>query len=366
MAIPTLAIIGFILSLVILLFNHRNIYLSIFYFLLSLNGLFLYLIFISERTTFSAIFLVHAFPLFLLIGPVLWFYVRGEITNQLKLKPKDSWHLIPFILNTFQIIPYSIKPWSYKVLVANSVKTFNLNSIKALHLPFISFWGYFSFKSLFFFAYLIFCIYFLFNNLHKPDMIKAPWKGSWLKWFLSLNFVVNIISILVTIICYYYSKTSYPGTIAIIISSVFGTFLFLSTFLFPKILYGNLIKNEPQSNQLNVPTEIEITDFSKILQTYIDERKYLQTNFSKAMILSEVGISDRLFTYYFNEHLQSNFIQWRNKYRLDYSMELIAEGYLKNHTIESLAKIVGFQSRNSFTNSFKAQFGASPSAKINR
>jgi AraC-like DNA-binding protein len=366
MAIPTLAIIGFILSLVILLFNHRNIYLAIFYFLVSLNGLFLYLIFISDLATLSAIFLVHAFPLFLLIGPVLWFYVRGEITGQLSLKRKDSWHLIPFIINTIQIIPYSIKPWSYKLAVANSLKSFNVISAQALHIPFISFWGYFSIKGLLHFSYLIFCIYFLFVNLHKPNMIKGSWKGKWLKWFLSLNFIVNIISILVTIIGYYYSKTNFPGTLAIIISSIFGTFLFLSTFLFPKILYGNLVKNEPQSNQLNVPTEIEIADFNKILQNYIDDRKYLQTNFSKAMILSEVGISDRLFTYYFNDHLQSNFIQWRNKYRLDYSMELISEGYLKNHTIESLAKIVGFQSRNSFTNSFKAQFGASPSAKINR
>lgn len=367
MAIPTLAIIGFILSLVILLFNQRNIYLAIFYFLLSLNGLFLYLIFNSDLAILSAIFLVHAFPLFLLIGPVLWFYVRGEITGQLRLKRKDSWHLIPFIINTIQIIPYSIKPWSYKLAVANSLKSFNVISAQALHIPFISFWGYFSIKGLLHFSYLIFCIYFLFVNLHKPNMIKVPWKGKWLKWFLSLNFVLNITSILVTIVSYkYYSKTSYTGTIVIILSSIFGTFLFLSTFLFPKILYGNLVKNEPQSNQLNVPTEIEIADFNKILQKYIDERKYLQTNFSKAMILSEVGISDRLFTYYFNDHLQSNFIQWRNKYRLDYSMELISEGYLKNHTIESLAKIVGFQSRNSFTNSFKAQFGASPSAKINR
>ena len=366
MAIPTLAIIGFILSLVILLFNHRNIYLAIFYFLLSLNGLFLYLIFISDLATLSAIFLVHAFPLFLLIGPVLLFYVRGEITGQLSLKRKDILHLIPFIINTIQIIPYSIKPWSYKLAVANSLKSFNVISAQALHIPFISFWGYFSIKGLLYFSYLIFCIYFLFVNLQKPNMIKVPWKGKWLKWFLSLNFIVNIISILVTIIGYYYSKTNFPGTLAIIISSIFGTFLFLSTFLFPKILYGNLIKNEPQSNQLNVPTEIEIADFNKILQKYIDDRKYLQTNFSKAMILSEVGISDRLFTYYFNDHLQSNFIQWRNKYRLEYSMELISEGYLKNHTIESLAKIVGFQSRNSFTNSFKAQFGTSPSAKINR
>ena len=364
MALPTLAIIGFLISIIILLFNFRNIYLAIFYFLTSLNVLFLYLIFISDRATLSAIFLVHTFPLFLLIGPVLWFYVRGEITGQLRLKRRDSWHLIPFILNTIQIIPYSIKPWSYKLAVVYSFKTFNLISIQALHIPFISFRGYFSIRGLLFLAYLIYCFYFLFTNLIKPH--KVPLKGRWLKWFLYLNFVVNLISILVTIICMYYSKTSYRETLVIILSSIYGTFLFLSTFLFPKILYGNLIKNEPKSNQLNVPTEIEITDFNKILQKYIDERKYLQTNFSKLMIMSEVGVSDRLFTYYFNEHLQSNFIQWRNKYRLDYSMELISDGYLKNHTVESLAKTVGFQSRNTFANSFKAQFGALPSAKINR
>jgi len=364
MAIPTLAFIGILITLIIFLFNLRNVYLAIFYLLTTLNGLFLYLIFKSNQESLATLFIVHSFPIFLLMGPVLWFYVRGEITGELRVLRKDLWHFIPFLFNAIQIIPYTLKPWSYKLLVASNVKTINKFALQALHIPWISIRAYFLVRIIIFFAYLIYCIRFVIKNLNNPLMIKTPWKIKWLKWFLSLNLLTYLFINLVTVVGIMLSKASYPGTIGILLSSFFGMFLFLSTFLFPKILYGNLIKNAPIANNLNTPSESEIADFAKILLKYIDERQYVQVGFSKSKILADSGISDRLFTYYFNEHLQSSFIQWRNKYRLDDSMKLISDGYLKNHTIESLAKKVGFQSRNSFATSFKAQFGSLPSEKI--
>ena len=364
MAILTLAFVGILISLIIFLYNHRNIYLAIFYLLTSLNGLFLYLIFLSDHETLAAILIGHFFPIFLLLGPVLWFYVRGEITGELRIQRKDLWHFIPFLLNVIQIIPYALKPWSYKLIVASYLKTINTVGMQALHIPWISFRAYFSVRILIFFIYLIYCIRYFIKNLTNPLLIKATWKIKWLKWFLYLNVFANLFINLLTIAGITYSKASYPGTLGIIISSFFGTFLFVSTFLFPKILYGDLIKITTVANNLNTPSEIELVDFANILQKYIDERQYIQVSFSKSKILADSGVSDRLFTYYFNEYLQSSFIQWRNTHRLDYSMKLISDGYLKNHTIESLAKTVGFQSRNSFATSFKAQFGSLPSGKI--
>ena len=122
-----------------------------------------------------------------------------------------------------------------------------------------------------------------------------------------LNLLINIV-IIVGII---FSETSYPVTIGISISSFLGTFLFLSTFLFPKVLYGQIIKNVTNKNHLSDPSELELEEFTKILQKYIDERQYVYSTFAKSKILSEYGVSNRLFTYYFNEHLQSSFTQWR-------------------------------------------------------
>ncbi len=364
MAIPTLACIGILISLIIFLYNRRNIYLSIFYFLTSLSGLNFYLIFISNNLIVATILGVHFFPLFLLIGPVLWIYVRGEISGELRIHRKDLWHFIPFLLNAIQIIPYTLKPWSYKLVVTSYLKMINTVGMQALHVPWISFRAYFFIRIILLFAYLFYSIYYLIKNLKNLFLIKESWKIKWLKWFLSLNLIAYLIINTVTIVGIMLSRPKYPGTLGILISSLFGTFLVFSTFLFPKILYGNLIKNAPIANNLNTPSESEIADFAKILQKYIDERQYVQVSFSKSKILADSGVSDRLFTYYFNEHLQSSFTQWRNTHRLDYSMKLISEGFLKNQTIESLAKTVGFQSRNSFATSFKAQFGSLPSEKI--
>ena len=125
--------------------------------------------------------------------------------------------------------------------------------------------------------------------------------------FLSLNLIAYLIINTVTLVGIMLSRPKYPGTLGILISSLFGTFLVFSTFLFPKILYGNLIKNSPIANNLNTPSESEIADFANILQKYIDEHQYIQVSFSKSKILADSGISDRLFTYYFNEYLQTGY-----------------------------------------------------------
>lgn len=363
MTILFLSIIGIFISLIIFLYNHRNIYLAIFYLLTSLNILFLYFNFFSDQVILSAIIAVHTFPLFFLLGPTIWFYVRGEITVVLSLSRKDAWHFIPFALNVIQIIPYSLKPWSFKLIVASHLKTIDTSAILALDLPLISFRAYFFLRILFTLVYIFYCIHYLFKNLQTPFLLKDSLKIKWLKWFLSLIFLNLLINIFIMggII---FSDASYPSKLWISISSFLGNILFLSTFLFPKVLYGQIIKNVTNANHLSAPSELELEDFTKILQKYIDERQYIYSTFAKSKILSESNVSNRLFTYYFNEHLQSSFTQWRNKYRLDYSMQLISEGYLKNYTIESLAKKVGFQSRNSFATSFKTQFGVLPSEKI--
>jgi AraC-like DNA-binding protein len=77
--------------------------------------------------------------------------------------------------------------------------------------------------------------------------------------------------------------------------------------------------------------------------------------------MSDLKISDRLFTYYFNEHLGISFNQWKSDLRIDYAFDLAKNGYLKSHTIESLAQHVGFQSRNKFTEAFRKRIGINPS-----
>lgn len=363
MALPTLVIIGLIISIIIFLYNRGNIYLSIFYLLTSLNGLLLYLTFLTNWVTFPAIFIVHSFPIFLLYGPILWFYVRGEISGELRIQQKDLWHFIPFAINLIQIIPYALKPWSYKLFVVSNLKKISFVGIQDLNLPWINLPTYFIFKNLIFYTYLFLCFVYFKNNLTKTPLIKTPFKIKWLKWFFFVNIIANLSINICTIVDKAYFKTSSPGTIGILMSIFFGT-LFISTFFFPKILYGEIIKNVPVDNNLNPPSEIQLAEFAKILEKYVDKRQYVHGSFSKSKILADSGVSDRLFTYYFNEHLQSSFTQWRNDHRLDFSMKLISEGYLKNHTIESLAKVVGFQSRSTFRTLFKGKFGFLPSDKI--
>lgn len=364
MIFNVIAFTGVMITMIIFYFNRKNIYLAIFYLLFVLNGMHSYALFFSNNAFLATVINIHFFPIFLLNGPVLWFYIRGEITGNLRLYRKDSWHFLPFILAIIQIIPYSLKPWSYKLLVTHYTSTINAVDFQALHVPGIFLREFFLVRIIFFFAYSVYSSYFLLKNVQNSHLLKTFWKIKWLKWFLVTTSILSLIAVLYLTVMIVFNDTILINTLIILICCFFGTFLCLLTFFFPKILYGNLIKNNPTANNLNTPSEIEITNFIKVLQTYIDGLKYNQVNFSKSRILSESKTSDRIFTYYFNEYLKLNFSQWRNQLRIEYSITLIKEGYLSNYTVESLAHAVGFQSRNSFTSTFKSQTGLLPSEFI--
>jgi AraC-like DNA-binding protein len=150
----------------------------------------------------------------------------------------------------------------------------------------------------------------------------------------------------------------------LIASSIIGALLYISVLFFPNVLYGE-VKKQIYPQDVLKPEKGQILEFEQMLQAYLISLPYLSSDFGKPKLITELKISDRFFTYYFNEYLGSSFAQWKSDLRIDYAINLVNKGYLKNHTIESLAQVVGFQSRNRFSQAFKKRPGVLPSNAVN-
>ena len=348
------------LSIIIFWFNPNNRYLALYYLITSLFGFLFYTQFIELDYHISAIFIIHSFPLFYLLGPLFYLYIRGEIKGDISFKKRDLLHLVPFVLVLIQIIPYSLKPWAYKLQLAQFIHVLDRDGVELLNLPWISLKFYVFSRTILFLGYIGFTYYYFLKAV-KSGKLKQRETIKWIKWLMLVTILTNFLIGLFTYFGYLYTNTLVLSTVGAVLSSATGVLLFLSTFLFPRVLYGTVKKPSITTGENYKPELNQLQEFELQLTDYLTQTNYLNDSFTKSKLLVDLGISDRFFTYYFNEHLGLNFNQWKSNLRIDYSLKLIQEGFLQNQTVESLANHVGFQSRSKFSEAFKSKVGKTPS-----
>jgi len=357
-----LSFLGILLSFVILRFNPKNKYLAAFYFLNSIHGAFAVSLFYFKIPLLSVILLIHIFPLFYLLGPCIYFYYRMELTKSSAFKKSDLLHFLPFGISLLLILPYVFQSIDYKYQFVGYFHDLNLNAVDQMNVVILPIRVFLIGKNLHQLAYLIYISFWYYKIRKTNPMVIRQSQKKWLD-FLTLTLLIsNILIVLLTLLSLYKLNkgeglSPYP---TLFLASSLGAVMYISIFFFPNILY-NEVKKQAEPRNLVTPEEIQIQQLEQTIQEYLINDPFLSSDFTKPRMMSDLKISDRLFTYYFNEFLGGSFVEWRSDLRIDYSYQLILNGYLNNHTIESLAQKVGFLSRNKFTEAFKKRKGINPS-----
>ncbi|MEI8073922.1 MAG: hypothetical protein WCH78_04165, partial [Bacteroidota bacterium] len=60
-------------------------------------------------------------PLGYLIGPLTYLFIRTLLKNESRLKKKDFFHFLPFLLHLFELFPFYFSSSAYKVGLLNSL-----------------------------------------------------------------------------------------------------------------------------------------------------------------------------------------------------------------------------------------------------
>jgi hypothetical protein len=98
-----------LLSVILAIYNWKLnktiVFLSLFFINMSLYGITHHITVYGKSVINLALLFNNISPFFLLVGPFLYFYVRGTIQNKQGLKWQDSIHFLPFSIHLIGITP---------------------------------------------------------------------------------------------------------------------------------------------------------------------------------------------------------------------------------------------------------------------
>ena len=161
-----------------------------------------------------------------------------------------------------------------------------------------------------------------------------------------------------------------------LIASIGMTGLLISPFFFPEILYGlpripnhyskkeNQGKNQthqiPKKPAVSLESEYIQLIGHKVEQCMMDHQPYLQKEFNLTELSVLIHIPVHHLAIYFREEREQSFLNYRNRWRVEYAKTLIHDGKAKELTLEAIGILSGFTNRNSFISAFKRCEGFTP------
>ncbi len=384
-----ITILGFIVSLLLLInikeSNRVNLFLFGFFFINNLYSLAHYATIYSGSKAMIAILLVNFTPLFLIVGPVLYFYVRGVLRDDFRLSKLDYLHFLPALLLCINILPHLFSSYEDKLEYATRVLQNPAEILRNKNL-FIPSVVNFIFRPLIGLIYVVICIRLMFLKFkyEKPEDKQSILIFKWLSFLIFNTLLVYASFLVFTIFSFQtldYKIAEVKGYYFLNITLV-GLVLFnVSLLFFPNILYGlpqldfvlhNKQKEVVQDNSTKKAirsfeiSEEKLALLHDKIEQYCETKPYLNPDFSLSTMSADTDIPVHHLSYYFNEHLNINFNAWKNDQKINYVIELIENGSNELLTLDALAKQAGFGSRTTFFNAFKQKMGLTPSEFLNK
>jgi AraC-like DNA-binding protein len=362
-----------------------NLFLFVFFLINNLYSLAHYATIYSGSKTMVAILLVNFTPIFLLTGPVLFFYVRGVLRDDYKFVKFDWLHFIPAFILLINIFPHLFSSYEYKLSFAERVLMNPTEILNNINLFVPSRFNFFL-RPIIGLIYVGVCIRLMLLKFkfEKPENKQSLLIYRWLSLLIFNTLLLYVSFLIFTIFSFQsldYKIAEVKGYYFLNISLI-GLVLFNTTLLFfPNILYGLpqldflLAKSSrPQSSEpepKRVSKSFEISEeklqlLHNKIETYCLAKPYLDPEFSLSIMSANTDIPVHHLSYYFNEHLNINFNTWKNDHKINFVIEQIIKGNNEILTLDALAKQAGFGSRTTFFNAFKQKTGLTPSEYLNR
>lgn len=309
-----------------------------------------------------------------LLGPVFYFYLKSLVLPKEKIVHPLLKSLIPYLLIwLFVTCPLSI------TLVFNTFHDFHKFYSKYKIIVYIL-------EAIYFFCYLVFSLKFL-NNLQKVYQENySSSNTNDLTWCRNLIFGFMFV-IAVDMMCILYEvffaplpwkiDTIVSCTMMLMYSYLGYKVIFQSQILIPDFLIAKLddydsttnpvlkdedvnIQSLDKNNQLAFTTEqIEVLK-DKVIKLLEEEKIHLSENLSLGEMAGHIGITDKKLSELLNKHLNTNFYNLVNEYRVGEVQKRLCDESSSKYTLLAIAFESGFQSKASFNRIFKQKTGLSP------
>lgn len=371
-----------ILALVMTFYNwkvNKNIiYLSLFLIIFSISIESYNLLIFGGSIQLFAVLLANFAPLYFLSGPLIYFFIRGIVSDESKFRKTDTLHLIPFFINLIAIAPYIFTSFDFKLEIAkqtmqNFVEYRNYD-FKLFYPHYINNIG----RALQMIIYVIVSLNLLRKSYNEIKLKKGLLQKQFYyvyHWLFIFLLLVLIISISHMLVGYSYTVTDNLQSIkeklfALINLAVFIYLLIPGFILFnPKILYGmpkfsiapeqsaatENIKEKNNAKQKTIIDEDSIAHqlTEDILKFLNNEKPYLKPDFSVHDICIYFNRPQHHIYYCFTNVLKKNFSDIKKELRIKYALELLSTNAAENVSMDGIGRQAGFASNSNFYACFK-------------
>jgi AraC-like DNA-binding protein len=302
--------------------------------------------------------LIGIFPQFyLLLGPLLLYYVKSLTDQNFKIKKRSILHTMPFLLSVIGSIPFYIKSIEYKI---NILQLFiNSEGVQS----FFTYGTWFRFFHICFYLILTAVVIrnhhsYLKDSYSSIEKMKLEWLRNLVVAF-SLVWIANIVDLVLR---------SMGTDFTLKLESIFNIRESLLLFF---IGYRGLIQSEVFSNQkqINYSDKYKNSTLTskladkhlKSLHIYVEKEKpYLKWNLSLKDLSDQLNISHRVLSQILNEKLHQNFYDFVNRFRVEEAKRCLKEDPPEK-SILSIAYDVGFNAKSTFNTVFKKYVKMTPS-----
>lgn len=311
-----------------------------------------------------------------LLGPILYYHLKSIIL------PKEQ-----FITSLYKsLIPYALVWLFVSVPLATALAMDSLHAFHQFYLKYEMILN--QIENIYFFGYLIITLQFL-NKIQAvyKENYSTTYKNN-LNWHKHLIFGFMIVIAIDTLCTLYelffpilpwnigtvvaftliamYSYLGYKG--------MFQSQILIPDFLLEKILNSKIDNNvipendytveivqKPKAKQLDTFSEDEIERLkSRVIELLEKDKLHLNESLNLTEMANGVGITNKKLSELLNQHLDTNFYNLINEYRVKEVKERLKTVDSGKYTLLSIAYDSGFQSKASFNRIFKQKTGVSP------
>ena len=362
-------------------YKSANIYLGLFLFLFNFIILSHYFYLYNEsKVTIAFILSIPFNASAFAIGPLAFLYVRSILKDDTQFSKKDWVHFILFAIIFLGRLPYNFSSWEEKLMLADKIINESWRSLSySTYNHFLPLRINYKLKGLHFLIYLIAIWYVLLKSKFKmpSSMVLLKQQKIVYNWLHFFAVTVSILGVLFGLILFPNAKDklTYHLEANILFMLVFSGFLILimGLILYPQILYGipiekTLVKINEEVSESEVMDEKDSISFHDdyidnirlLLQKWKEEFKFKDPNSSFSRLSIDIDIPKHHLAYFFNQINNEKYIDWRNRLRVEYAMEILGREQKYDKTIEVLGAESGFRSYSAFIRSFKQFTGKLP------
>ena len=301
---------------------------------------------------------IHLFrldsPFHYLLGPAIYFYTYTILNPNFKYRPIHLLHLLPFLLNFIELLPFYLSSPENKV--ANYLVFLNKGSVI---MPF-----HYLMKT-FLFSFYFIAQFFLLKKYRLVELIENKTNSYLFYWFIiymSSQFILiaGVFLDLITGLKLFED----PYRFSMLMIAFFHFSVIIGLLLFPELLYGTFAIDTKVTEKYS-RSKLTDTEKNKILNLLYDfikreDKPFLNEKITLAEVSKLLNVGPHQISQVINEKTNNNFNDFINCYRIEESKKLLISASHSNLTIDAIAQKAGFNSKSAFYRAFKKNSGITP------